>query len=218
MVQSSDKVLLSPRQKDFARSKNKAYSSRSLISLDSVQSIISLDSVSSGESNHSEHSEITLTAGSPDQKNSTTEGDGDLHARHVELIQESWKALLSAPKGRAAVGEKIILKMMEIKPACKKALGISPSDRTARFNDLCARLVDMLHTIVGKMEPSNFCEEDLVMMGEEWLEEGLDARLVHKALIQCLEDTLDADDYSYEAGEAWASTFKDVLQKMAFMY
>lgn len=206
------------RQKYASR---QACSSRTLVSLDSVESILYLESDSENDSEDSEHSTATGNGGyvlNPRGLSaSSRDGTAQVEERHITLIQASWEKLLGVTGNNLSTGKKIIAKIVEIKPAEQSTIGVDPSKPSPRFALLANNVVDILDRIVKMLGPC-FCDQDLIMMGEEWLEEGLDAKLVHKAVIQCLEESLDADDYSYETAEAWESTFKDVLKKMIFMY
>lgn len=195
--------------------KSQACSSRSPVSLESVHSIFSLDSdCSDDEHEHTEDSIVTIKTGFV--LNGVTDiGDGLKDEDSIQLIQESWNALLNKKNDKRAVGEQIVMSMLEIKPSYSTSLGVSPlpTEQTPRFAELCTKMVDMLDRLVQTMK-ADLCDEDLA---EEWMEEGLDARLVHKAIIHCLEDSLDTDDYSFEAARAWSTTFRDVMQKV-FMF
>eukprot|EP00977_Amphora_coffeiformis_P007061 scaffold1533_cov157-Amphora_coffeaeformis.AAC.2 len=157
----------------------------------------------------SEHSIATITTGRISKE--TTEGSlsEDLC---TELIQETWKKLLQSQKNdKKALGMQLVANMLKIKPSCSTSLGVSSSsERTPRFAELGAKLGDLLDQLVQSMGP-DLCDEDLA---EEWIEEGLDALLVQKAVIRCLEESLDSDEYSFEAAQAWSTTFKDTLQKL----
>ena len=210
------------RQETYA--KRQASSSRSLVSLDSVQSFLENELDSDLEcSEHSEHSNVTVNLGFSSVHVDTSSVVKAIQFKelHASLIQNSWKAFLGTASNHNAAGKKILCQVLEVKPAAKSSLGIDPSQTsTPRWTELAKTVVSHLDRIIlglGKSQDMAF-DQDLIMMGEEWLEEGLDARLVHKALIQCLEESLDADDFSYETAEAWTSTFKDALQKMTLMY
>lgn len=206
------------RQEAYAS--RQASSSRSLVSLDSVQSFLELDSDLEC-SEHSEHSTVTVDAGFSSVSVDIAGPANHITEQHFSLIQTSWKAFLGTMRNHSAAGKKILCQVLQLKPSARPALGIDQSQpSTPRWTDLSKTVVSLLDRIILGLEKSQDAafDQDLIMMGEEWLEEGLDTRLVHKALIQCLEDSLDADDYSYETAEAWASTFKDALQKITLMY
>ena len=197
--------------------KSQACSSRSLISMESVQSILALDSDCSDDESESEsgyyleHSMVSVAEDGRTIPQETSVG-GLTEERSIELIQESWKKMLNSQRNdKKAVGEQLVLSMLKIKPSCSTALGVSSSsEQTPRFAELCTSLCDMMDRLVAAMGP-DLCDEDLA---EEWIEEGLDARLVYKAVIDCLEQFLESDDYSYEVAEAWSTTFRDTLQKI----
>ena len=211
------------RQKAFAN--NPSTSSRSLVSLDSVHSILSLDDSFSDDEDDidaghelSPRTTITITTIGVGMPSVPEHDEKDIKARHAELIQQSWRTMKIAASNKEAIGEKIILHMMEVKPSCGNSLGVSPLDRTPRFAEVSKKLMNILDRIVDKMEATDAFDDDLAEIGEEWLEEGLDARLVHKAILHCLQDLLNSDQFSYEAEEAWSTTFKDALLKITFTF
>ena len=129
------------------------------------------------------------------------------------LIQGTWNQLLqNQGNDKKAVGEQIVRYMLNIKPSCSTSLGISSSssEQTPRFAELGDKVGYVLDRLVLNMGLDLWDEE----LTEEWIEEGLDALLVHRAVIRCLEGSLDSDVYSYEAAEAWSTAFKDTLQKV----
>mmetsp|Transcript_2755 Transcript_2755/g.5740 ORF Transcript_2755/g.5740 Transcript_2755/m.5740 type:complete len:223 (-) Transcript_2755:32-700(-) len=207
-----DQPAPSRSSRQASLSKSQACSSRSLVSIESIESIWSLDSYCSDHDENvheSEHSIATITTGRISKE--TTEGSlsEDLC---IELIQETWNKLLQSQKNdKKALGMQLVANMLKIKPSCSTSLGVSSSsERTPRFAELGAKLGDLLDQLVQSMGP-DLCDEDLA---EEWIEEGLDALLVQKAVIRCLEESLDSDEYSFEAAQAWSTTFKDTLQKV----
>ena len=194
------------RRQDFS----KAVSSRSLVSLQSVQSILSMDSDCSDDEDVA-----PLTVAFHESILEEYEESQEERELNIGLVQASWNALL-AKSDKASLGERIVVNMIANNPSVRKTLSVDETKRTPRFTEISIKLVEMLDRVIQIMGQDSI-DEDLMMMGEEWLEEGLDTRLVHKATTNCLKESLDAEDYSYETEEAWSSTFRDVLKTMTFM-
>jgi hypothetical protein len=135
--------------------------------------------------------------------------------KHCVLIQESWKTM-KQEKGedyREQLGEQLILRMMEMEPSSRSALGIS-SFRSPRYGKICNMLVDTAEAFIQMLGP-NFCEAECIEMGEEWKHEGIDPSLVKDALSHCVKSSLPADSWTENVAEAWQATLPGVLDLAA---
>lgn len=195
-------------------------SRRSLASMDSKRSLISWDSVQSIlDDSDDEWDEEEKNGGDTFAliKEEVVEEARQVNRKHVSLIQQNWRKVQEQDDYRKKFGSKLMQSMMEHDKTSRVSMGIAAFD-SIRFHDLCIMLVDTMEHIILYMLGTSYSEHELADKSEEWLDEGVDARLVYKALIRCLEETLDGDDYSFEAAEAWETTFRDVLHKMAIAF
>ena len=156
----------------------------------------------------------------------------EMNVQHVQLIQNTWEEFLGCTGAaaneddddakttsrRTLVGELIIDNMIALEPSSESSMGISSTYQTRKVT-LSAIIVDSLNYIINKIMGPHLNEVELDCKAQEWLEEGIDAMLLHKALMKCLEKQHhDNKRVSNAALEACKTTFGDVLHKMAYAF
>ena len=128
-----------------------------------------------------------------------------MSAQHVIAIQKTWDKIRSKEGFRTTIGEALLLHMA-------KATTQSNSETFA--TELGNKVVDELDSIIHDLGPS-LCTDDLLARGMEWIDMGIDLRVLHKAIVGFLEKALDKSDYTSGVESAWNTSFLDVLMKMS---
>lgn len=147
----------------------------------------------------------------------------EMNVRHVDLIRSTWDAFKSTSrnetKNHTKAGEEIINKMIQLEGSSEASLGISSTYPTRKEN-LCGIVVDSLDHIIFQVMGRTLNEVELDCKAQDWLDEGLDAMLLHRALIKCLEEksTANKNAFTDDDMEAWKTTFGDVLHKMTYAF
>ena len=188
---------------------------------DSIQSLLSIDSTDDDESVEGigilEYSSSSgFVEGHTSSKFSMNEIQ-EMDVRHVDLIRTSWERAKAKETCQTNIGENIIDQMIMLDGSAEAAMGISSTFPT-RKDMLGSTVVESLDRIIFQAMGTTLDERELDSTAQEWLDEGLDAKLVHRALVQCLEKVLDKETYTEEASGAWNTTFRDILHKMAFIF
>lgn len=80
--------------------------------------------------------------------------------------------------------------------------------------EIGSKVLDDLDGVIHDLGPT-LCYDDLLSKGMEWIEMGIDIRVLHGAVIVYLEETLDKTDYTTEVQKAWTTSFLGVLMKMS---
>ena len=197
---------------------------------DSIKSLLSLDSdededdIATVEEHSSSFSGGTGARG--DTKHSSMFSmleHQEMNVRHVDLIRSTWDAFKTSrsneTKKHTKAGEDIIEKMIQLEGSSEASMGISSAYPT-RKEALCEIVVDSLDHIIFRVMGVTLNEIELDCKAQDWLDEGLDAMLLHKALIKCLEDnsSVNKNVCTVDAMEAWKTTFGDVLHKMTYAF
>lgn len=191
--------LMGDMKKDSQHSKSSKRSSKKLdcsthstrSSRTSSKSIASVTSERSSKSNRSGRS----------SKLARSQG---MSAQHVIVIQKTWDKIRSKEGFQTTIGEALLLHM-------NKA---TQSNSETFATELGNRVVDELDSIIHDLGPS-LCPDDLLARGMEWIDMGIDLRVLHKAVVGFLEEALNKSDYTSGVECAWNTSFLDVLMKMS---
>ena len=140
---------------------------------------------------------------------------------HVRMIMEDWKTIQRGQDDSNAVGAKLLEQMLVLEPTSVVSMNLAVDGQThhprlVELQRLLVRTLEQLILEVLNLEPSER-EMELEEIGMEWLDEGVDPKLLHKSLLVCLSALLEPDAYS-ASKEAWETTFRDTTHKMECMF
>ena len=186
------------------------HNNKTLTLQDSIKSLLSLeddDSEDEDDIDEPVHNSISLLDNNKKLNASSLFSvleEQELNVQHVDLIRTTWLAfLLAHGDDKQQVGHELIQQMT------------AGSDMGDKSLVLVNSLDDLIFHTLGKTLNS----VELDAKAQEWLEQGLDSMLLHKALQKCLEETLKDDPiFTPAARTAWKTTFGDVLHKMTYAF
>lgn len=127
-----------------------------------------------------------------------------MSAHHIITIQTTWDKIRNNEGFQTTIGEALLLHMT-------KAVQSNSESFATEFG---VRVVDELDSIIHDLGPS-LCPDDLLVRGMEWIDMGIDLRVLHKVVVGYLEKTLDKSDYTSSVDNAWNTSFLDILMKMS---
>jgi hypothetical protein len=122
----------------------------------------------------------------------------------IMTVVNSWDKIKTTNGYEEALGEQIILKMMELEPCTRDMLGL-PSLRSPRFAAVSSNLVGMIDVIVFSLGP-DMEDDDLLELGMICISEGFNGelfRILSQSVCSSLKFVLGAEDFSPRTEDAW---------------
>ena len=135
-----------------------------------------------------------------------------LAIEHIDLIKGSWDKLQHRDENYKETFGSLLEQRITTCTAKSNKFG---SKYKAPVSG--KKIVERLEGVIALLTP-NLRNESLEVIGGEWLDDELDVRLVHKALLSWLPTVLGEKYYRENVAQAWQQTFRDVLLKMVPVY
>jgi hypothetical protein len=137
-----------------------------------------------------------------------------LDSKLIVAVSNSWARVKHKQGYEDAVGEAILLAMMDRQPATRRRLRIT-SFRAPRFGHVCRTLVDVMDVVVTLLGP-DLDDEDLLEIGARCRAEGIDLPLLAQCVAVGIQNArvVSKRHWSEEVAQAWDETFAMLLPSM----
>jgi hypothetical protein len=140
----------------------------------------------------------------------------------IMAVVGSWGKVKAQDDYEEALGEQIILKMMELEPCTRDMLGLTPL-RSPHFTStpVSINMVGMIDVIVSFIGPDmEHSYDDLLDLGKLYISEGFNAELfpfLSQSVCSSLKFVL-AEDFSPAIEDAWNTVIDFMATKMSLAY
>jgi hypothetical protein len=135
----------------------------------------------------------------------------------IMAVDSSWDKIKTTNGYEEALGEQIILKMMELEPCTRNMLGLT-SLRSPHFVTVSSNLVGMINVIVFFLGPDmHDIDDDLLELGMKYISEGFNAelfRILSKSVCNSLKVVLGVEEFSPPTEDAWKAVIDFMAIKM----
>ena len=126
----------------------------------------------------------------------------------VAIVKRTWKLLRSIDP--AIVGDTFYSKLFADHPAIRRMF-------PAKMDEQYRKLIDMLNTIIARLDQPDALNEEIIAMGQRHIGYGVlpwHYKLVGNALLWTIQQAL-GNDWRNDVKEAWAKCYSDVASLMA---
>jgi hypothetical protein len=143
--------------------------------------------------------------------------DAILEYNKIMAVVGSWDKVKAKDGYEEALGEQIILKMMELEPGTRGMLGLT-SLRSPQFAIVSINMVNMIDAIVSFIGPDmEQIDDDLLDVGKLYISEGFHAKLfpfLRQSVCSGLKVVL-AEAFSPPTEDAWNTVINFMAKKMS---